>query len=101
MSPASTLAVSLCILGGRGAAELSPVSRAFEKRLLPWLQAGIAEADLADQQAPLAETFELRSGIFGQTLFAKRRFERGDDVALVRARIPEPLAVVRKWWVCV
>eukprot|EP01047_Picozoa_sp_COSAG01_P136590 COSAG01_NODE_66978_length_268_cov_0.911243_1_plen_54_part_01 len=54
MSPASTLAVSLCILGGRGAAELSPVSRAFEKRLLPWLQAGIAEADLADQQAPLA-----------------------------------------------
>ena len=56
----------------------------FETQFLPWMQAGINEAGLAGEwQRPLLETFGSRKGTFGQTLFAKRRMERGDILAVI------------------
>jgi hypothetical protein len=50
---------------------------------LGWLQRGADDAGLASKFPPLSESFELRLGRFGQTLYATRRFERGETIALL------------------
>lgn len=65
------------------AAEPQLAATAFTEQLLPWLQQGIEQAGLAGSCPRLAESFELRSGRHGLTLFAKRRFERGDVLAVL------------------
>lgn len=52
-------------------------------RLLRWLQEGIDEAGLSHLQAPLNDTFEIRSGVFGISLFAKRSIRWGSTLALL------------------
>ena len=50
---------------------------------LDWLQAGADAAGLGAEFPPFRESFELRRGRFGQALFAARRFERGETLALI------------------
>ena len=50
---------------------------------LDWLQAGADAAGLGAEFPPFRSSFELRRGRFGQALFAARRFERGDTVAVL------------------
>ncbi len=50
---------------------------------LEWLQRGADDAGLASRFPPLSESFELRLGRFGQTLYATRRFERDETIALI------------------
>ena len=56
--------------------------------LVDWLQEGIQEAGLNDQQPALRDTFELRQSKFGLTLFSKKRFETGAVLAMLpRSRL--------------
>lgn len=70
-----------------GLAEVKPPARNAMPEgfgaFLGWLQRGADDAGLATKFPPLAESFELRLGQFGQTLYATRRFERGDTIALI------------------
>ena len=79
----STAAIVVCLGGNMGAAAPAAAALAFESRLLPWIQSGIDEARMGHLHPPLADTFVLRDGAYGQTLFAKRRLERGDTLAYI------------------
>jgi len=59
-------------------------SRHFAE-LLAWLQAGIDEAGLGAACPPLADTFELRTGGHGRSLFARRGIAAGSTLAMLPA----------------